>query len=288
MVPLSRRRSLEKEKALAELVSEFAKQPAGIQAQILDVLTFENTQAGEFFCNVLGCMISVPCSAKACHYHSGTGKTSHNCLLKYKFDKGNEALSVDVISDVTDIPESRIRASIEKAFNRVRAHTLMCEINNGKYNRFRYYGGVKVCVVCGSTTPKKPFRVDETCGLEYCSRTCYKKKPPSLVKLEMHYAADIRVILSVAKKTLKKLPLISSALEVKRRLLVKWYEDYLGLHPSVFGADAVEFGDLIRRTQPRTSWAADFLSNLYNKQAPQVNTKLLDMEQECKKLCRSL
>lgn len=277
-----------RDRALDELVQEFLKQPQTVQSHILEDLAADQTRAGEFFCNVLGCMITVPCQASTCHYHISTGKTSHNCILKHKFDHGNDSLSVDMISDITDIPESRIRASLEKAFNRVRAHTILTEINSAHYNRFRYYGGVKVCMVCGANTPKKPFRVDDNCGLEYCSRTCYKKKPPSLVKLEMTYQADIRVILTVARKMLKRLPLISSALEVKRRLLVRWFEDYLGLHPSVFGADAVEYADLIRRTQPKTSWAADFLANIHTKPGPMVQQKLLDLEQACKKLCRTL
>lgn len=270
------------------MVQEFLQQPDNIQKQIMEALVIENTEAGEFFCNVLGCMITVPCTATTCNYHISTGKTSHNCILKHKFDKGNDALSIDVISDVTDIPESRIRASIEKAFNKIRVHTMLCDINNGKFNRFKYFGGAKVCVVCGSQTPKKPFRVDDTSGLEYCTRSCYKKKPPSLIRLEMLYQADIRVVLGIAKKALKRLPLIASALDVKKRLLVKWYDEYLGMHASVFGADAVEFGDLLRRTQPRTSWAADFLSNVYNKQSQQVTARLLDLEQECRTLCKTL
>lgn len=270
------------------MVAEFMKQPQDVQEQVLADLEHEYTKAGEFFCGVLGCMISVPCKASTCNYHVGTGKLEYNCLLKHKFDHGNSPMSVDQISEITEIPESRIRASIEKAFNRVRSHTILSEINNGVHNRFRYYGGVKVCVVCGAETPKKAFKVDDSSGLEYCSRHCYKKKPPSLIKLEQHYESDIRVILLVAKKVLKRLPIISSTLDVKKRLIVKWYDEFLGMHVSVFGADAVPYGDLLRRTKPRTSWASDFLSNLYVKQSPVVSGKLLDLEQECRKLCHSL
>jgi hypothetical protein len=271
------------------LLSEFANQPEVVQDEVLNELQkVQARSSGEFFCTTLKCNITVPCQAENCNYYTSPGRTSHNCLLKHKFDNGNSALSIDEISEITDIPESRIRASIEHSFNKVRAHTLLSDINSGNFNRFTYFGGASVCVVCGSITPKKAFSVDKNSNLFYCSRACYKKKPPSLIRLEIFYRCDIRIILQVAKKVLKRLPLIASALDVKRRLLLKWYDCFLGMHPSVFGTEAVGLADIMRRSMPKTSWALDFLNSTYNKPGVSVNQKMLDLEQECLKMCKTL
>lgn len=278
-----------KQKLLDALVQEFKASKEVVQEEVLNELqkTYSRN-SGEFFCPTLQCTIHVPCKAEACDYYINTDKTTHNCLLKHKFDSGESNLSIDDISSLTDIPESRIRASIEHSFNKIRAHTLMSEINAGSFNRFTYYSGVCVCVVCGGITPKKAFNVDKDSGLNYCSRSCYKKKPPSLIRLEMFYSCDIRIILQVAKKALKRLPMIASALDVKRRLLLKWYDAFLGYHPSVFGSEAAEFVDIMRRTMPKTSWALDFLNGVCNKPNASTNQKMLDLEQECLKMCKTL
>lgn len=233
-------------------------------------------------------MITTPCRADSCNYHVSTGRTEFNCLMKHKFDKGSDVMSVDVIAHITDIPESRIRSSIERAFNKIRSNTLLAEINAGKHNRFTYFQGARVCVVCGNLTPKKSFSVDNRSELYYCSRGCYKRKPPSLVRLEMFYHADIRVVLMAARKVLKRLPMIANTLDVKRRILVKWFDEFLGVHPSVFGSDAVEFVDIMRRTTPKHSWSLEFLSNSFNKPGTLTNQRMLDLEAEGKKLCSSL
>lgn len=278
-----------KQKLLDALVLEFQQHPTTIQDEVLVELQKTHARhSGDFFCTTLNCTVTVPCCAESCDYFVSQGRTTHNCLLKHKFDNNNTAMSIDDIATITDIPESRIRASIEHSFNKVRAHTLLSEVNAGQFNRFTYYGGVNVCVVCGSITPKKAFSVDKESGLNYCSRSCYKKKPPSLIRLEMFYRCDIRIILQVAKKALKRLPLIASALDVKRRLLLKWYDAFLGMHPSIFGSEAAEFVDIMRRTIPKTSWALDFLNSTYNKPGITTNQRMLDIEQECLKLCKTL
>jgi len=261
-----------------------------VQAEVLQELTNHSNvkNAGSFFCSILGCMIVEPCGASSCNYHVVSKEAEFNCIAKYKFDTGNSNLSTDVISSITDIPESRIKASLERSFNKIRSYTILSDINTGKHNRFDYFKGAHVCVVCGALTPKKAFTVEKDSGLFYCSRSCYKKKPPSLIKLEMFYRADIRVVLAAAKKTLRKLPMISSTLDVKRRILVRWFEDFLGMHPSVFGADAVEFADIMRRTVPKHSWSLEFLNSLHSKPGPLVNQRMLELESTCKKLCLSL
>lgn len=271
-------------------MDDLLKQPPSVQNEILEEITAATNHeyAGSFFCNVLGCMITTPCRADSCNYHVSTGRTEFNCLMKHKFDKGSDVMSVDVIAHITDIPESRIRSSIERAFNKIRSNTLLAEINAGKHNRFTYFQGARVCVVCGNLTPKKSFSVDNRSELYYCSRGCYKRKPPSLVRLEMFYHADIRVVLMAARKVLKRLPMIANTLDVKRRILVKWFDEFLGVHPSVFGSDAVEFVDIMRRTTPKHSWSLEFLSNSFNKPGTLTNQRMLDLEAEGKKLCSSL
>lgn len=283
------RKNTAKQHLMNALVQEFKESNDAVQSEVLTELQKAYARnSGEFFCSTLQCTITVPCKAESCDYYINTDKTTHNCLLKHKFDSGEATLSVDDISSITNIPESRIRASLEHSFNKIRAHTILSEINAGTFNRFTYYSGVCVCVVCGGITPKKAFNVDKDSGLNYCSRSCYKKKPPSLIRLEMFYNCDIRIILQVAKKALKRLPMIASALDVKRRLLLKWYDAFLGYHPSVFGSEAAEFADIMRRTMPKTSWALDFLNGVYNKPNAVTNQKMLDLEQECLKLCKTL
>ena len=125
------KQKLNKAKLLDALLEDFQEQSDDIQDQVIKELSESaiTKGVGSFFCNNLNCMITVPCNVSECHYYVDTGKAAHNCILKAKFDRGNESMSIDVISEITDIPESRIRASLEKSFNKVRAHTLISDIN---------------------------------------------------------------------------------------------------------------------------------------------------------------
>lgn len=280
---------IEASKQYREVLREFTNMPVDQQEQVLSELDkhYANTTS-DFFCQLLNTRIVVPCNNTLCNFHVAGGTTTHNCIRKHMFDNGVETLGVDTISELADIPEIEIKKSLELALVKMRAYTLGLEIKTGKHNSFKYVSGVPVCVVCGALISKKSFTVDSTNDLMYCSRQCYKKKPPTMVKLEVFYHCDIRVILSVAKKVFRRLPVISSVLDVKRRTLLRWYEEFLGVSASVFGVDAFEFADVMRRSDPKHAWALDFLNNMYNKPSPAIPPRILELESSIRRLCKSL
>ena len=242
----------------------------------------------DFVCTILNAPIVTPCECDTCGFYTRSPEAPLRCLQHLRFQQGLDSFSVEQLSVITDIPSSRIKASVDAAFNTIRKHNIAVEISTGNYNKFTYRGGVPVCVVCSAPTPKKPFVVDSESDLRYCSRPCYKKRPPSLIRLEIEFGVDIRVVLAVARKVLKRLPLIASALDVKRRLLLHWYDEFLGLNASVFGSDAVDVVDVMRRSHPKHSWALDFLKNPHSRMQAITPQKFAILEQECTKLCKSL
>ena len=90
------------------------------------------------------------------------------------------------------------------------------------------------------------------------------------------------------EKVLKRLPLIASALDVKRKLLLSWYDEFLGINASVFGSDAVDVVDVMRRSSPRHSWALDFLKQPHARMRAHTPPRVQALERECTKLCKSL
>lgn len=270
-------------------LKEFDSMSDADQIQLLhDLSDAVKPQPSDFVCTILNAPLSLPCSCKGCGFYTESKLAKFHCLLQLKFAMGIDTFSVDQLSSITQIPSSRIKASIDAAFNSIRRHNIKVEVATGNYNHFTYRGGVDVCVVCSAPTPKHPFIVDINSDLRYCSRACYKKRPPSLVRLELEFGVDIRVILTVAKKVLKRLPLIASALDVKRKLLLKWYDEFLGISASVFGSDAVDVVDVMRRSSPKHSWALDFLRQPQAKLRATTPQRFASLEIECSKLCRSL
>ena len=259
------------------------------QTQLLEDLSAAVTpQPSDFVCTILDAPITLPCKCSGCGFFTESKLARFHCLLHMKFELGVDTFSVDQLSSITQIPSSRIKSSVDAAFNSIRRHNIKVEIATGNYNHFTYRGGVDVCVVCSAPTPKRPFVVDTDSDLRYCSRTCYKKRPPSLIRLEIEFGVDIRVILAVARKVLKRLPLIASALDVKRKLLLRWYDEFLGISASVFGSDAVDVVDVMRRSSPKHSWALDFLRQPQAKLRSTTPQRFASLETECTKLCRSL
>jgi hypothetical protein len=281
--------AVEASKQFREMLRDFQSMTSSQQESVLLELDkhYANTTS-DFFCPVLNTRITVPCNCTPCNFNVSGGTTTHNCLRKHMFDQGVDTLGVDVISELADIPEIEIKKSLDLALVKMRAYTLGVEIRTGKHNTFEYVSGVPVCVVCGALIQKKSFTVDSTNDLMYCSRQCYKKKPPTMVKLEVFYHCDIRVVLAIAKKVFRRLPVISSVLDVKRRTLLKWYEEFLGVSASVFGVDAFEFVDVMRRPTPKHAWAMDFLGNMHNKASTSVPQKALELEASIRKMCKSL
>jgi hypothetical protein len=242
----------------------------------------------DFHCPILKAPLTTPCACGGCGFHTNSSEIASHCLLQHRFDLGLDTFSVEQLSTITEIPSSRIKSSVDAAFNMIRRHNIKVEIDTGNYNRFSYRGGVDVCVVCSAQVPKRPFIVDSMSDLRYCSRPCYKKRPPSLIRLEIEFGVDIRVILVVARKVLKRLPLIASALDVKRKLLLSWYDEFLGINASVFGSDAVDVVDVMRRSSPRHSWALDFLKQPHARMRAHTPPRVQALELECTKLCKSL
>ena len=274
---------------VAAYMAEFDSLTADEQDQLLaDLAGATKPNPSDFVCTVLNAPLTAPCECTSCGFHTKSPAASFRCLMHHKFTLGLDTFSVEQLSALTEIPSSRIKSSLDAAFNTIRRHNIQTEIDTGHYNRFTYRGGVDVCVVCGSQTPKRPFVVDTDSDLRYCSRPCYKKRPPSLIRLEILFGVDIRVILAVSRKVLKRLPLIASALDVKRKLLLHWYDEFLGVNASVFGSDAVDVVDVMRRSSPKHSWALDFLRNSHARTQAQTPPRFKALELECMKLCKSL
>lgn len=270
-------------------LDEFEQLSSEDQDQLLKDLSASVTpRPSDFVCTILDAPVTVPCQCTGCGFYTESTQAKFHCLLHMKFDLGVDTFSIDQLSTITQIPSSRIKSSVDAAFNSIRRHNIKVEIATGNYNHFTYRGGVDVCVVCSAPTPKRPFVVDTSSDLRYCSRACYKKRPPSLIRLEIEFGVDIRVILAVARKVLKRLPLIAAALDVKRKLLLKWYDEFLGISASVFGSDAVDVVDVMRRSSPKHSWALDFLRQPQVRLRATTPQRFTSLEAECAKLCRSL
>lgn len=273
-------------KQLNGLISEFHELDASDQADVLTELGAANSQIiSKFHCPTTNVKAIATCALTSCPYFAS--KAYGSCLLWHKFNSGKNSISAEELSQLSDIPVQNIKASVEASFNALRANAILSEINAGDYNRFDYIENINVCVCCGSLITKKSFQAN--CGgLNYCGKPCYKKKPPTLVCLEVKFRTDIRVILSVALKQLKKLPLIAGALGVKRRLLLQWYSDYLRVSANQFGTDAVGYADLLRKPVVSYPWVLEFLSGSFSKNQFTVPKNILDLEQETKLLCKSL
>lgn len=281
------KRNLENE--VESYLSEFdALSPEEQDQLLMDLSGSVTQQPDDFVCSVLKAPLTAPCSCNGCGFHTESETVASHCLLRHRFDLGLDTFSIEQLSTITDIPSSRIKSSVDAAFNLIRKHNIQVEIDTGNYNRFSYRGGIDVCVVCSAQVPKRPFVVDPTSDLRYCSRPCYKKRPPSLIRLEIEFGVDIRVILTVARKVLKRLPLIASTLDVKRKLLLHWYDEFLGINASVFGSDAVDVVDVMRRSNPKHSWAIDFLKQPHAKLRTHIPPRIIALEAECNKLCKSL
>ena len=128
-------------------------------------------------------------------------------------------------------------------------HWMLLIISSKKLNKYSMVPS-RVCVNCGAICQNDQLRAGP---FRYCSKVCYRERPPALVRIEYNFKTDVRTVLQISLQLFKSLKLISNVLQISRAHLLKIYEQYLNIRPHEFGADVLDLIDLLRRSTPAPS-----------------------------------
>lgn len=266
------------EAEVESFVSDFMTSSEKAQGQVLRQLRLDQTSGDDrFYCTRLGCVLVSPCRLTACDYHVDA-KKKLNCVLSCRHQEANETCD---LATALGVSEGEARAFVNTAVTHLREASLEEQLAIAGVNKFTVVPGTGVCVVCGGVA-EAPYK--QAGNYTYCSKACLREKPPSLLRLEIKYGADVRHVLKVALSTFRTIPLLSSALRIPRASLLRHYEFYLGVKPASFGADVADIVDLLRKKTQTVS--PDFI--VLDKDTLRAHPKWQALESATVDLVRSL
>lgn len=235
------------DKELKWFMGEFDKLDAESRTQLVDQLRMEHSRivGDRHYCSLTQAPVVVPCSVSSCDFH--VNGATLNCGLCNRGANPDRPY-MDVATTLSCSDEAA-REQILSTLRKLRVASLRERLSQKKLNRYSMVPS-RVCVNCGAICQNDqltagPFR--------YCSKVCYRERPPSLVRLEYVFKTDVHTVLQVSLQLFKSLKLISNVLQISRAHLLKIYEQYLNIRPHEFGADVLDLIDLLRRSSPSPS-----------------------------------
>lgn len=166
-----------------------------------------------FSCPELGVEIYQPCRVSSCAFHTENDWT-RNCILYYRLRQGRELLNLNELSFLTQIEVGSLRTIINKTLKGLGHGALKESIAQEQFDkRVKYLLTENICVVCeGKAQSKKASLVKS--GFYYCSRDCYKRKPPNVIRLEREFELPIEQLLHMCVQKFSSVKNMCNALGV--------------------------------------------------------------------------
>lgn len=235
------------EKELKWFLGEYDALDSASKTQLIDQLRLEHARivGDRHYCSITRAPVVVACSLAQCDFHVKGAPL--NCGLHQR-GRNPERPYID-IAETLKCSEDDARLHLLSSLRKLRVASLRENLSQRKHNRYSMVPS-RVCVNCGMICVNDSIKAGP---FMYCSKLCYRERPPSLVRLEYVFKTDVRFVLQAALQLFKSLKLISNALQIPRQQLIKIYEQYLNMRPHDFGADVLDLIDLLRRRTPAPS-----------------------------------
>lgn len=238
---------MKEDKELKWFMNEFDSLDEASKAQLVEQLRMELSRAvsDHHYCSLTQAPVVIPCSVSTCDFHVKGAKL--NCGLCNRGANPDRPY-VDVAKTL-NCSEDEAREHILSTLRKLRVASLRDCLAQKKLNKYSMVPS-RVCVNCGAICQNDQLKAGP---FRYCSKVCYRERPPALVRIEYSFKTDVRTVLQISLQLFKSLKLISNVLQISRAHLLKIYEQYLNIRPHEFGTDVLDLIDLLRRSAPAPS-----------------------------------
>lgn len=179
-----------------------------------------------FNCPELGVDIYQPCKVASCAFHTENDWT-RNCILYYRLRQGREILNLNELSFLTKIEVSSLRTLINKTLKGLGHGALKESIAQEQFDkRVTYLSTNNICVVCEGKAPSKKSALVKS-GFFYCSRDCYKRKAPTVIRLEREFELPIEQLLAMCVQKFSSIKNMCNALGVGQSVFLDLCNRYV-------------------------------------------------------------
>jgi len=161
-----------------------------------------------FFCDLLDTQVTVPCQLTDCRYHTRAPFVG-NCLRQIT----DTELSAATAAFYLGLPKKEAETTYKNAMRKLRFVAIQNALDSGEIKPMSYER--TSCVRCGASF-KSPL-VKWEYGLGYCSKSCKRAKPASVVNIEYEFGADIVSLFRWAAKTFNTMDVFCETLGLSVR-----------------------------------------------------------------------
>lgn len=166
-----------------------------------------------FHCPDIDIDIHQPCQVSSCEFFT-PNRWTRNCILYYRVRHDRDLLSLNELAFLRHIDVNTLRSQINKTIKTL-GHGALKEtiVQEGVSSQVTHLKVDKICVVCEKSVASRGRQIVRS-GLTYCSRACYRKKPPVVVGIEQDFGLPIKKVLELCVSKFASIKNMCGALNV--------------------------------------------------------------------------
>lgn len=174
---------------------------------------YAHTLPAPFHCPELDIDMYQSCAVTSCVFFTKHPWTK-NCILHYRLRHERDTLSLNELSFLLGREVGALRADLNKALKGL-SHGALKEliVSENVDDMVTRIDADRVCVVCEKRIPERT-RVINKSALIYCSKECYRYKPPNVVRVEKEFSLPIKKVLELCVERFANIRNMCSAVGV--------------------------------------------------------------------------